>query len=62
MAQVYEWSDVMTYRVFQCSICGEYYFEQEEGPLTEDYLCPNCGATYWSFVDITDEYNNRHKD
>lgn len=52
----------MTYRVFQCSICGEYYFESEEGILTEDYICTNCGATYHSFVDITDEYINRHKD
>jgi formylmethanofuran dehydrogenase subunit E len=51
----------MTHRVFQCSVCGEYYFESEEGVLTEDYVCINCGATYQSFVDITDEFNNSHK-
>ena len=48
-------------RVYECSICGELYFEEKEGPLTEDYVCPECGASYLSFVDITDEYNNRHK-
>lgn len=48
-------------RVYQCSVCGEYYFESEEGPLTEDYVCINCGATYQSFVDITNEFNSRIK-
>jgi|TARA_B100000085_G_C18527599_1_gene506511 rubredoxin len=48
-------------RIYQCSICGEYYFESEHGPLKEDYVCTNCGASYQSFVDITDEYNNRNK-
>jgi rubredoxin len=48
----------MTYRVYRCSVCGELYFEQLSGPLTEDYVCPECGASYMSYVDITDEYNN----
>ena len=48
-------------RIYQCSICGEYYFESAHGPLKEDYVCTNCGASYQSFVDITDEYNNRNK-
>jgi len=51
----------MTHRVFQCSVCGEYYFESEEGVLTPDYVCINCGATYQSFVDVTDEFYNRIK-
>jgi formylmethanofuran dehydrogenase subunit E len=49
-------------KIYECSVCGEYYFESENGPLTEDYVCTNCGANYMSFIDITDEYNSRKKD
>ena len=45
-------------KIYQCSVCGELYFEEKEGPLTRDYYCVECGASYASFVDITDEYNN----
>ena len=48
----------MVYKVYRCSICGELYFEEKEGPLTADDICPECGATYMSYVDITDEYYN----
>lgn len=48
-------------KVYQCSVCGELYFEEIEGPLTPDFVCPSCGATYLSFVDITDEYYNSNK-
>lgn len=59
MAQIHKWSYVM--KVYQCSVCGELYFEEIEGPLTPDFVCPSCGATYLSFVDITDEYYNSNK-
>ena len=50
-----------TPKIWQCSVCGEYYFESEKGELQEDYICENCGASYTSFVDITDDYNDRIK-
>jgi len=45
-------------KVYRCQVCGELYFEEKEGPLTPDYFCRECGASYESFVDITNEYNN----
>lgn len=45
-------------RVYRCSVCGELYIEEKQGPLMPDYYCVECGASYQSFVDITDEYYN----
>ncbi|WKE67266.1 rubredoxin [Gallaecimonas kandeliae] len=56
----------MTYRKFECTVCGHIYDEEKGEPedgiapgtlwdeLPDDWVCPECGAAKADYVEITE--------